>query len=90
MLDCLLSWPVVRFHRRHAVEHIADVIARTCPCGGDPTGPMHEESLLHRTWLLGKGLANHDPLADEDRRGLVAKIPPSENHRFSLDRETGA
>jgi hypothetical protein len=51
---------------------------------------MHEESLLHRTWLLGKGLANHDPLADEDRRGLVAKIPPSENHRFSLDRETGA
>jgi hypothetical protein len=61
------------------MEPIADILARVCPCGGDPTGPMHQESLLHRTWLLGQGLRNHDPLEGTDRRPLSSRLPPEGN-----------
>ncbi len=48
------------------MESVADILEHVCPCGGDPTGPMHEESLLHRRWLLGQGLANdHDPFVPD-------------------------
>lgn len=53
------------------MESAGDILERVCPCGGDPTGPQHQESLLHRSWMLGQGVRNgHDPLEDKDRRGL--------------------
>jgi len=58
------------------MESVGEILEHVCPCGGDPSGPQHEESLLHRQWLLGKGLQNSDPLADPDRRHLDNRIPP--------------
>lgn len=52
------------------MESVHDILERVCPCGGDPSAPQHQESLLHRRWLLGEGLRSHDPLAAIDRRAL--------------------
>jgi hypothetical protein len=64
------------------LESVGEVLERVCPCGGDPSGPQHEESLLHRRWLLGQGLANHDPLADDDRRAMTDIVPIVENFHY--------
>jgi len=68
------------------MEPVADIIARVCPCGGDPTGPSHQESLLHRQWLLGKGMTNAPDAVrqDPDRRHLDHRVPPGENYRYRL------
>lgn len=63
------------------MEPIADIIEHVCPCGGDPTGPIHQESLLHRQWLLGLGLNNPDPYATPDRRHLPDRLPPGHELR---------
>jgi hypothetical protein len=57
------------------MEKVGEILERVCPCGGDPTGPMHQESLLHRQWLLGEGLRNPEPYAEPDRRHLKDRIP---------------
>lgn len=64
------------------MEKVGDILEHVCPCGGDPSGPMHEESLLHRSWLLGEGLKNHDPLADDDRRLLRDRIGPVDDTHY--------
>lgn len=58
------------------MQKVAEILEHVCPCGGDPSGLMHQESLLHRRWLLGQGLQNHDPLEDSDRRHLEARTGP--------------
>lgn len=63
---------------------VADVLDHWCPCGGDPSFPMHEESLLHRQWLLGKALTAPAELQDEDRRSLVEKLPPRLPRQYPL------
>lgn len=63
------------------MEAVGDILQRVCPCGGDPSGPQHEESLLHRKWMLGKGLENdHDPFATPDRRRIADLVPVREHH----------
>jgi hypothetical protein len=64
------------------MERAGDILKRVCPCGGDPSGPMHEESLLHRSWLLGEGLRNHDPLEQPDRRHLRERIGPVDDTHY--------
>ncbi len=68
------------------MEPLSRIIESICPCGGDPTGPQHEESLLHRQWLLGQGLRNHDPLADDDRRQLREAFPLPDTTGYSIPR----
>jgi hypothetical protein len=60
------------------MEPVGEILERVCPCGGDPTGPQHQESLLHRRWLLGEGVRNakHDPVADfRDKRRISDVVP---------------
>lgn len=60
------------------MESAGEILQRVCPCGGDPSGPQHGESLLHRKWMLGQGLANdHDPIETRLRyRGAHAIARP--------------
>lgn len=63
------------------MESAGEILERVCPCGGDPTGPQHQESLLHRQWMLGQGVCNgHDPLEDQDRRGVWTVVPVPDWH----------
>lgn len=50
------------------MEKVRDILEHVCPCGGDPSFPMHQESLLHRKWLLGQAIP--DALSDPDTRSL--------------------
>ena len=58
------------------MQSVGEILEHVCPCGGDPSGLMHQESLLHRQWLLGQGLQNRDPLQDIDRRHLDHRVLP--------------
>lgn len=63
------------------MERVGDILERVCPCGGDPTGPQHQESLLHRRWMLGQGLANdHDPIAAPTYRNLRHVVPINDDY----------
>lgn len=41
-----------------SLERVGDILERVCPCGGDPTAPMHGESLFHRRYLMGLAITN--------------------------------
>lgn len=64
------------------MKSVADILEHVCPCGGDPSAPQHQESLLHRQWLLGEGLRNgHDPVADlRDKERVWHVVPAREHH----------
>lgn len=60
------------------MKSVGDILEHVCPCGGDPTGPMHQESLLHREWMLGKAVRAMDPLDDARLRGRTPKAEARE------------
>lgn len=69
------------------MEPIGEILEHVCPCGGDRSAPLHGESLLHREWMLGRGLSNeHDPLdtlaliRQRDIRRISEFVPPREHH----------